>query len=155
LCRKINVDLMEVFTDEYFMAKAIELAMQAYEEEEIPIGALVVYENRIIGKGYNQTEKLQDVTAHAEMLAITAASNSVNGKYLSNCTMYITIEPCLMCAGAIQWSRLGKIVWGASEPKFGFSRLDAQLLGKTALVSGVMAEQCSDLMKRFFASRRK
>jgi tRNA(adenine34) deaminase len=86
---------MEVFTDEYFMAKAIELAMQAYEEEEIPIGALVVYENRIIGKGYNQTEKLKDVTAHAEMLAITAASNSVNGKYLSDCTMYITVEPCV------------------------------------------------------------
>ena len=94
---------MEVSTDEYFMAKALELAMQAYEEEEVPIGALVVHENKIIGKGYNQTERLQDVTAHAEMLAVTAASNSVNGKYLDSCVLYVTIEPCLMCAGAIQW----------------------------------------------------
>lgn len=146
---------MEVFTDEYFMAKALELALQAYDEEEVPIGALVVHENKIIGKGYNQTERLQDVTAHAEMLAVTAASNAVNGKYLDQCTLYVTIEPCLMCAGAIQWARLGKVVWGASEPKFGFSRLDAQLLGKTETVGGVMADQCGDVMKRFFKSRRK
>lgn len=146
---------MEVFTDEYFMAKALELAMQAYEEEEVPIGALVVHENKIIGKGYNQTERLQDVTAHAEMLAVTAASNSVNGKYLDSCVLYVTIEPCLMCAGAIQWARLGKVVWGASEPKFGFNRLDPNLLGKTETVGGVMAEQCGDVMKRFFKSRRK
>ena len=147
--------VMDVFTDEYFMAKALELAMQAYDEEEVPIGALVVYENKIIGKGYNQTEKLQDVTAHAEMLAVTAASNAVNGKYLENCTLYVTIEPCLMCAGAIQWARLGKVVWGASEPKFGFCRLDPKLLGKTETVGGIMAEQCGDVMKRFFKSRRK
>lgn len=146
---------MEVFTDEYFMAKALELALQAYDEEEVPIGALVVHENKIIGKGYNQTERLQDVTAHAEMLAVTAASNAVNGKYLDQCTLYVTIEPCLMCAGAIQWARLGKVVWGASEPKFGFSRLDAQLLGKIETVGGVMADQCGDVMKRFFKSRRK
>lgn len=146
---------MEVFTDEYFMAKALELALQAYDEGEVPIGALVVHENKIIGKGYNQTERLQDVTAHAEMLAVTAASNAVNGKYLDQCTLYVTIEPCLMCAGAIQWARLGKVVWGASEPKFGFSRLNAQLLGKTETVGGVMADQCGDVMKRFFKSRRK
>ncbi|MBM3438165.1 MAG: nucleoside deaminase [Bacteroidetes bacterium] len=146
---------MEVFTDEYFMAKALELALQAYDEGEVPIGALVVHENKIIGKGYNQTERLQDVTAHAEMLAVTAASNAVNGKYLDQCTLYVTIEPCLMCAGAIQWARLGKVVWGASEPKFGFSRLDAQLLGKTETVGGIMADQCGDVMKRFFKSRRK
>ncbi|MEK0439775.1 MAG: hypothetical protein RLZZ504_691 [Bacteroidota bacterium] len=146
---------MEVFTDEYFMAKALELAMQAYDEEEVPIGALVVYENKIIGKGYNQTERLQDVTAHAEMLAVTAASNAVNGKYLDQCTLYVTIEPCLMCAGAIQWARLGKVVWGASEPKFGFSRLDPNMLGKSETLGGVMAEQCGDVMKRFFKSRRK
>ncbi|MBM3937468.1 MAG: nucleoside deaminase [Sphingomonadales bacterium] len=146
---------MEVFTDEYFMAKALELALQAYDEEEVPIGALVVHENKIIGKGYNQTERLQDVTAHAEMLALTAASNAVNGKYLDQCTLYVTIEPCLMCAGAIQWARLAKVVWGAPEPKFGFSRLDAQLLGKTETVGGIMADQCGDVMKRFFKSRRK
>lgn len=146
---------MEVFTDEYFMARAIDLAMQAFEEGEIPIGALVVYENKIIGKGYNQTEKLQDVTAHAEMLAVTAASNAINGKYLNECVLYVTIEPCVMCAGAIQWARLGRVVYGAGEPKFGFGRLDTKLLGSTEVVSGVMAEQCSDLMKRFFGLRRK
>ena len=115
---------MEVYSDEYFMTRALDLAMQAYEEQEVPIGAVVVHNNKIIGKGYNQTEKLQDVTAHAEMLAITAASNAVNGKYLDECTLYVTIEPCLMCAGAIQWSRFSRIVFGASEPKFGFERID-------------------------------
>ncbi len=146
---------MDVFTDEYFMAKALELALQAFDDEEVPIGAIVVHENKIIGKGYNQTERLQDVTAHAEMLAVTAASNAVNGKYLDSCTLYVTIEPCLMCAGAIQWARLGRVVWGASEPKFGFSRLDPKLLGKTETLGGVMGEQCSNVMKRFFKSRRK
>lgn len=146
---------MEFFTDEYFMGRALELAMQAFEENEVPIGAVVVYENKIIGRGYNQTEKLQDVTAHAEMLAVTAASNAVNGKYLTDCTLYVSIEPCLMCAGAIQWARLEKVVWGAPEPKFGFSRLDANLFGKTEVVSGVLADSCSDLMKRFFKLRRK
>jgi tRNA(adenine34) deaminase len=146
---------MEVYSDEYFMTRALDLAMQAYEEQEVPIGAVVVHNNKIIGKGYNQTEKLQDVTAHAEMLAITAASNAVNGKYLDECTLYVTIEPCLMCAGAIQWSRFSRIVFGASEPKFGFERIDKRLLGKTEVISGIMAEECSDVMKRFFRERRK
>lgn len=147
--------LTEVFTDEYFMAKALDLAMQAFEEGEVPIGSVVVHNNKILGKGYNQTEKLQDVTAHAEMLAITAASNSVNGKFLDECTLYVTIEPCLMCAGAIQWARFGKVVYGATEPKFGFERIDKKLLGKTVVLGGVMAEPCADLMKRFFKSKRK
>jgi tRNA(adenine34) deaminase len=146
---------MEVYSDEYFMTRALDLAMQAYEEQEVPIGAVVVHNNKIIGKGYNQTEKLQDVTAHAEMLAITAANNAVNGKYLDECTLYVTIEPCLMCAGAIQWSRFQRIVFGAGEPKFGFERIDEKMLGKTEVVRGVMAEQCSDVMKRFFRERRK
>ena len=146
---------MEVYNDEYFMARALDLAMQAYEEQEVPIGAVVVHNNKIIGKGYNQTEKLQDVTAHAEMLAITAASNAVNGKYLDECTLYVTIEPCLMCAGAIQWSRFPRIVFGASEPKFGFERIDQEVLGKIEVVRGIMSEQCGDLMKRFFRERRK
>jgi tRNA(adenine34) deaminase len=146
---------MDVFTDEYFMAKALELALEAFDDEEVPIGAIVVHENRIIGKGYNQTERLQDVTAHAEMLAVTAASNAVNGKYLDGCTLYVTVEPCLMCAGAIQWARLGRVVWGAFEPKFGFSRLDPKLLGKAETLGGVLGEQCGDVMKRFFKSRRK
>lgn len=110
---------MEVFTDEYFMAKALELALQAFDDEEVPIGAIVVHENKIIGKGYNQTERLQDVTAHAEMLAVTAASNAVNGKYLDGCILYVTIEPCLMCAGAIQWARLGRVVWGRPSQNLG------------------------------------
>ena len=146
---------MDVFTDEYFMAKALELALQAFDDEEVPIGAIVVHENKIIGKGYNQTERLQDVTAHAEMLAITAASNAVNGKYLDECTLYVTIEPCLMCAGAIQWSRFARIVFGAGEPKFGFQRIDKGMLGKTEVVGGVLSDECSDVMKRFFRDRRK
>jgi tRNA(adenine34) deaminase len=98
---------------------------------------------------------LQDVTAHAEMLAITAASNAVNGKYLDECTLYVTIEPCLMCAGAIQWSRFSRIVFGAGEPKFGFERIDKGMLGKTEVVGGVLSEECSEVMKRFFRDRRK
>jgi len=146
---------MEVYSDEYFMTRALDLAMQAYEEQEVPIGAVVVHNNKIIGKGYNQTEKLQDVTAHAEMLAITAASNAVNGKYLDECTLYVTIEPCLMCAGAIQWSRFSRIVFGAGEPKFGFERIDKGMLGKTEVVGGVLSEECSEVMKRFFRDHRK
>lgn len=146
---------MEVFTDEYFMTRALDLAMQAFEEDEVPIGAVVVFENKIIGRGYNQTERLNDVTAHAEMLAVTAASNAINGKYLEDCTLYVTIEPCLMCAGALQWARVGRVVWGASEPKFGFNRVDSTLLGKTKVVGGVMAEQCGEVMKRFFKRKRK
>jgi tRNA(adenine34) deaminase len=146
---------MEVYSDEYFMTRALDLAMQAFEEQEVPIGAVVVHNNKIIGKGYNQTEKLQDVTAHAEMLAITAAGNAVNGKYLDECTLYVTIEPCLMCAGAIQWSRFSRIVFGAGEPKFGFERIDKGMLGKTEVVGGVLSEECSEVMKRFFRDRRK
>lgn len=137
------------------MTRALDLAMQAFDEQEVPIGAVVVHNNKIIGKGYNQTEKLQDVTAHAEMLAITAASNAVNGKYLDECTLYVTIEPCIMCVGAIQWSRFPRIVFGASEPKFGFQKIDKGILGKTEVISGIMAEECGDLMRRFFRERRK
>lgn len=146
---------MEVFTDAYFMQKALAEAQKALEEDEIPIGAVVVYENTIIGKGYNQTEKLNDVTAHAEMLAITAAATYLNSKFLDECTLYVTIEPCLMCAGAIKWARFHKIVFGAEEPKTGFTRIDKQLLGKKTEVSGgVMAEECASLMQAFFKQKR-
>jgi tRNA(adenine34) deaminase len=146
---------MEVFTDEYFMQRAIAEAQKAMEEDEIPIGAVVVYENRIIGKGHNQTEKLNDVTAHAEMLAITAAATYLNSKYLDECTLYVTIEPCLMCAGAIKWARFHKIVFGAEEPKTGFTRIDTKLLGKKTLVlGGVMAEESAALMQHFFKQKR-
>lgn len=146
---------MELFSDEYFMNKALDEARMAFEDEEIPIGAVVVYENRIIGKGHNQTEKLNDVTAHAEMLAITAAASSLNSKYLDECTLYVTIEPCLMCAGAIRWARFHRVVCGAPEPKFGFSQLAPGALGKkTELVSGIMADECRDLMTAFFRDKR-
>ncbi|MSP57898.1 MAG: nucleoside deaminase [Flavobacteriaceae bacterium] len=145
---------IEVFSDAYFMNKALALAMQAYDEKEVPIGALVVHENKIIGKGYNQTETLQDVTAHAEMLAITAASHAINGKYLDGCTLYSTIEPCLMCAGAMRWARLSRVVWGAQEPKFGFSLTDPNFFSKAEIAKGVLAGDCSALMKQFFKERR-
>ncbi len=147
--------LEEVFNDEYFMGKALDLAIQAAEEGEVPIGAVVVHGNKIIGKGYNQTERLKDVTAHAEMLAITAASDYLNSKYLEECTLYVTIEPCTMCAGAIQWSRIGTLVWGAHEPKFGFNKTTEGLLPKTELKSGVLEEACGEIMKSFFKARRK
>ena len=118
---------MEVYSDEYFMTRALDLAMQAYEEQEVPIGAVVVHNNKIIGKGYNQTEKLQDVTAHAEMLAITSAAQYMNSKFLDECTLFVTIEPCVMCAGASNWARFGRIVFGAQEPKFGYSTISNKI----------------------------
>jgi tRNA(adenine34) deaminase len=141
--------------DIFYMKKALEQAQLAYEEDEVPIGAVVVCKNRIIGKGYNQTEKLRDVTAHAEMLAITAASATLNSKYLDECTLYITVEPCVMCAGAIKHTRLGKIVIGAMEPKMGFSNYLAEGFNvKTELLSGVMEKECRELMQTFFKAKR-
>jgi tRNA(adenine34) deaminase len=146
---------MEMFSDEYFMRKALAEAERAFEEDEIPIGALIVYENKIIGKGYNQTEKLNDVTAHAEMLAITAAASALNSKFLDECTLYVTVEPCTMCAGAISWARFHRIVFGAEEPKHGFSQKAPSILGKkTEIVKGVLADECAELMKAFFSGKR-
>jgi len=146
---------MELFSDAYFMQKALELAEQAAEEDEVPIGALVVHERRIVGKGYNQTEKLKDVTAHAEMLAITAASQALDTKFLDECTLYVTIEPCPMCAGAIQWARFGKVVFGAGEPKFGYQAKSMALIGpKTEVVRGVLEEECRSVMQAFFKGKR-
>ncbi len=140
---------------EFWMRKALAEAHVAYEQDEVPIGALVVLDNKIIGKGYNQTERLTDVTAHAEILAITGASAWLNSKYLDECVLYVTIEPCLMCAGAIKWARFHKIVYGASEPKFGFSQTDVALFGKkTEVIFGVMADECGALMKEFFKKKR-
>ena len=146
----------EIFSDAYFMRKALDLACQAFEEDEVPIGAVVVYENKIIGKGYNQTEKLMDVTAHAEMLAITSAAQYMNSKFLEECTLFVTIEPCVMCGGALKWARFNKVVFGASEPKFGYSIVSESILyHKTNLVKGVLADECAALMKQFFAEKRK
>jgi tRNA(adenine34) deaminase len=142
--------------DEVFMHKALEQARQAFDSDEVPIGAVVVCNNRIIGKGHNQTERLKDVTAHAEMLAITAAAGAIGGKYLDECTLYITIEPCVMCAGAIKHARFGRIVIGATEPKMGFSNfITAEFNTKTEIRTGVLENDCRQLMKDFFQEKRR
>jgi len=147
---------MELFNDEYFMNIALQQAVRAMDEDEVPIGAIVVANNKVIGKGYNQTELLHDVTAHAEMIAITAASNAIGSKYLNECTLYVTIEPCTMCAGALQWSRIGKVVYGASEPKFGYSLTDENIISaKTEIVRRICAEESASLMTEFFAKKRQ
>jgi tRNA(adenine34) deaminase len=145
----------ELDIDVVFMHKALEQARMAYDADEVPIGAVVVCNNRIIGKGHNQTERLKDVTAHAEMLAITAAAGSIGGKYLDECTLYITIEPCVMCAGAIKHARFNRIVVGATEPKMGYSNfLKDNFNAKTEIRVGVLEDECRGLMKDFFAQKR-
>jgi tRNA(adenine34) deaminase len=143
------------FTDEYFMKKALQEAEMAFEKGEIPVGAIIVIDNKVIARGHNLTEMLVDVTAHAEMQAITAAANFLGGKYLKDCTLYVTLEPCQMCAGALYWSQISKIVFGASDEHRGFVKMGTQLHPKTTVVSGIMAEEASELMKRFFIERRK
>ena len=143
------------FTDEYFMKKALQEAELAFEKDEIPVGAIIVIDNKVIARGHNLTEMLVDVTAHAEMQAITAASNFLGGKYLMGCTLYVTLEPCQMCAGALYWSQISKIVYGASDENRGFVKMGTQLHPKTTVVSGVLANEASELMKRFFVERRK
>ncbi|MGL4629798.1 MAG: nucleoside deaminase [Leadbetterella sp.] len=147
---------MSLYSHEYFMKKALDLAYQAYEEGEIPVGAIVVAGGKkIIGKGYNQTEKLQDVTAHAEILALTAASNNIGAKYLKECTLYVTLEPCTMCAGAIHWSQVDKIVIGAKDSKKGFSIYSPPIIHpKTDLVYGILGDESEKLLKKFFVSLR-
>jgi tRNA(adenine34) deaminase len=142
--------------DEHFMRLALNEAKKAFDVDEIPIGALVVCEGKIIGRGYNLTEQLNDVTAHAEMQAFTAAAQSLGGKYLKNCTLYVTIEPCVMCAGASYWTQINRIVFGAHEDKRGFTKINQNLLHpKTLLTSGVLADECGALMTSFFKNKRK
>ena len=143
------------FSDEYFMKKALQEAELAFEKGEIPVGALIVVDNKIIARTHNLTELLNDVTAHAEMQAITSAANFLGGKYLTGCTLYVTLEPCQMCAGALYWSQISKVVFGASDENRGFEKLGTQLHPKTNVVRGVLAEEASELMKRFFANKRK
>jgi len=141
--------------DNFFMAEAMRQAQLAYEEGEIPVGAVVVIGERIIGKGYNQTEKLNDVTAHAEMLAITAASDNLGAKYLSECTLYVTLEPCIMCAGALYWTQMKRVVYGAVDEKRGYSRLRENILHpKTMLTRGILAEESQELLLKFFRQLR-
>jgi tRNA(adenine34) deaminase len=143
------------FNDEYFMKRALQEAELAFEKGEIPVGALIVIDNKIIARTHNLTELLNDVTAHAEMQAITSAANFLGGKYLTGCTLYVTLEPCQMCAGALYWSQISKIVFGASDENRGFEKMGTQLHPKTNVVRGVLAEESSELMKRFFAGKRK
>jgi tRNA(adenine34) deaminase len=134
---------------------ALEEARAAMAQEEIPVGAVVVANGQVIGRGHNLTETLRDVTAHAEMQAITAAAESLGGKYLTGCTLYVTVEPCVMCAGAIGWSQLGRLVYGASDEKRGFRRFAPEALHpKTVVVNGVLEEECAELMKEFFKKKR-
>lgn len=142
--------------DEKFMRQALNEAERAFKEQEVPIGAVVVTGDRIIGRGHNLVETLQDATAHAEMQALTAAASTLGGKYLPECTLYVTVEPCVMCAGAIAWSQVGRVVWGADDPKRGHRCYSEQIFHpKTEVKSGVLREECEALMNRFFATLRR
>ena len=138
------------------MKDALREAQIAASEDEVPIGAVIVCRGRIVGKGHNMTERLNDPTAHAEMIAITAATEAMGGKYLNDCTLYVTVEPCPMCAGALAWSQIGRVVYGASDPKRGFSLFSPSLMHpKTEVISGVLGEECSGLVSEFFRNKRK
>ncbi len=140
---------------ERYMQEALKEARAAEAEDEVPIGAVVVCKGRIIGKGHNMTERLGDPTAHAEMIAITAATEALGGKYLNDCTLYVTVEPCPMCAGALAWSQIGEIIYGAGDPKRGYSRFTPSLMHpKTKITSGVMEDSCSSLVADFFKKKR-
>ncbi len=141
--------------NEKYMKDALREAIQAEAEDEVPIGAVIVCRGRIIAKGHNMTERLNDPTAHAEMIAITAATEAMGGKYLNDCTLYVTVEPCPMCAGALAWAQIGKVVYGASDLKRGFSLFSPSLLHpKTEVVSGILAEECGNLVSDFFKKKR-
>lgn len=142
------------FDDTYFMKKALQEAEEALEKGEVPVGAVIVVEDKIIARAHNLTELLNDVTAHAEMQAITAAANFLGGKYLKNCTLYVTLEPCQMCAGALYWSQISKIVYGARDEERGCIALNTKLHPKSKMIGGVLAEETSALLKRFFIEKR-
>jgi len=153
--------MLQAFSDEHFMKMALREAEIAFELDEVPVGAIVVAKDQIIGRSHNLTERLNDFTAHAEMQAFTSATEYLGGKYLDQCTLYVTLEPCPMCAGAAFWTRIGRIVFGAYDLKRGYQRLEKQLMHdtvihpKTKVTGGIMEEECADLIKRFFASKRK
>jgi tRNA(adenine34) deaminase len=147
---------MTLLDDEYFMREALRQAQQAFDAGEIPVGAVIVAENRIIAKAHNQTELLTDATAHAEMLAVTAASSYLGSKYLNDCTLYVTLEPCGMCAGALYWTQLGKIVFAAEDEKRGYRSINPSMIHpKTEVMRGPLAEECSALVSQFFKKLRK
>ncbi|KQK27202.1 CMP deaminase [Chryseobacterium aquaticum] len=143
-----------MFTDEYFMKMALNEAESAFEKDEVPIGCVVVSNNRVIARSHNLTETLNDVTAHAEMQAITSAANFLGGKYLINCALYVTLEPCVMCSGALSWSQISKVVIGARDEQRGFINKNLKLHPKTEIVTGIMENECSFIIKEFFKSKR-
>ena len=146
--------MINPYDDTFFMKKALQEAEEAFHKGEVPVGAIVVIQDKIIARAHNLTELLNDITAHAEMQAITSASNFLGGKYLTGCTLYVTLEPCQMCAGALYWSQISKVVYGASDEKRGFTKLGTKLHPKTKVVSGILADKASDLLKRFFIEKR-
>jgi tRNA(adenine34) deaminase len=147
--------MLQALSDEHFMKIAYQEALAAVEEDEVPVGAVVVCKSKIIARAHNLTERLTDVTAHAEMQAITSASNYLGGKFLNDCTLYVTLEPCVMCAGAIAWARLGKLVFGAFDPKKGYTLLSQDVLHpKTEVIPGIMKEECSEILTQYFKSKR-
>jgi tRNA(adenine34) deaminase len=147
--------MVSTLSDDFFMKHALSEAQKAYDEGEIPVGAVVVCDNRIIARAHNQTERLNDVTAHAEIVALTAAADYLGSKYLDECTLYVTLEPCPMCAGALAWAQLGRLVYAASDDKRGFMKFGKEMLHpKTKLEFGVLHDDCSDLIKRFFKEKR-
>ncbi|NUO00201.1 MAG: nucleoside deaminase [Saprospiraceae bacterium] len=147
--------MLTIHSDAHFMQQALREAQIAFDEGEVPVGAVVVCQNQIIARGHNQTEQLNDITAHAEIIAITAAANYLNSKYLDDCTLYVTLEPCAMCAGALYWAQLGRLVYGAPDDKRGFMRFGKGVLHpKTRTEFGILSEPCSVLLKHFFATKR-
>ena len=146
---------LSIYSDDHFMKEAIKQAEIAFEEKEIPVGAVIVCNNKIIARAYNQTEKLNDSTAHAEMIALTAAFNYLGGKYLPDCSIYITLEPCIMCAGALYWSQIGKIIFGAPDQKRGYRTVKSEVLHpKTEVIEGILAEDCKQILDKFFNTIR-
>ncbi|MFJ1473651.1 nucleoside deaminase [Capnocytophaga cynodegmi] len=146
--------MFQMFDDEYFMRKALQEAENAFDANEIPVGAIIVVDNQIIARAYNLTERLTDVTAHAEMQVITMASNYLGGKYLKSCTLYVTLEPCMMCAGALYWSQISRVVYGASDLQRGFTAMGGKLHPKTEIKGNVLEQECSQLLRQFFANKR-
>ena len=145
-----------MFSDEYFMKQALHQAVLAFDADEVPVGAVIVCNNKVIAKAHNFTERLNDVTAHAEMQAYTSAAEFLGGKYLKDCTLYVTLEPCIMCAGAANWTQIDRIVFGAHEPKRGFTSVNHQILHpKTTITGGILENECSDLLTTFFKGKRK
>ncbi len=147
--------MLSIHTDEYFMKEALKEAQIAFDRDEVPVGAVITYDNQIIARAHNLTETLNDVTAHAEMQAFTSAADYIGGKYLRDCTLFVTLEPCVMCAGASYWTQIGKIVFGAYDTKRGYSKADASITHpKTKIIGGIMEKECNKLLNNFFEQKR-